>query len=176
MLMSALFMWSQLRFITNYFYVFSNFQPEVWQSDAPDIMKWLQKNSNGRKIYFFDHQFAPLFYAFYTQMDPIIYQNDARWSIPNEYGWTHVDAIGSIISNDQIDNIWLHICKSNKSPEHSELLVVQSRNDWSNAADYTIKDFTGVHTLRQVYDSNKLYDYLRSTNYSEINSKCRGLQ
>lgn len=167
----AIFTWSQLRYVTNYFFIYTRFTPQIWQSDAPDIMTWLGKNASGRPIYFFDHAFAPLFYSFYNRYDPSDFQENAVWNPPNQYGWTHTQKIEPTIFNEE--NYWKVICENGTVNQQSALLVVPSKSEWSNIAEFRVKDATGIHILREVYDSKKLYDYLYETSYSQLNAECK---
>lgn len=171
LLLSLTYGWSQSRFIANYYFVFTRQQPEIWLSDTPEVMRWLGAYNQGRDIKFYDYDFAPLFYAFYNQLNPHDFQNQARWSDPNQYGWVHPTSLGTQIENKS--NMWQEICQHQNAHLPTELLVLTgSRAEWQDVVLMQSKNFTGIHVLHEVYDSKTLYNYLSAKDAQKLALDC----
>lgn len=165
------YIWLQSRYIANYYFVYTNMQPETWLYDTPEVMMWLGENNKNRKINFYDYEFAPLFYSFYNQLDPNEFQRDAVWNELNQYGWTHVNRIGDTIKNRA--NIWDTICLHQDNEEPSQLLVVSgAKSEWSEVVEKQFKNFTEIHTTHEIYDSRVLYDYLFTDDSKSLSNRC----
>ncbi len=173
-LLTLTYLWSQSRYLAKYFFVYTRMQPEIWLADTPDIMKWLGANSHGRGIIFYDFDFAPLLYSFYNQYDPHDFQQQAVWSTLNQYGWTHLNSIGTIVENNS--NIWQAICDHQNNSSASKLLVVAgSKSEWGSAVAAQFKNYTGIHVLHEVYDSQTLYNYLKAKDAPNLAEQCSQL-
>lgn len=165
------FVWSQSRFLANYFFVFTRMQPEIWQSDTPELMQWLGANNQGRSINFYDYDFAPLYYSFYNQLDPTYFQQYSTWSPKNEYGWTHVDSIGDSLHNQS--NIWATICLHQDKSIATQLLVVTgAKAEWQSVVEKQFKNYTGIHVMHEIYDSKTLYGYLTINDPANLTFQC----
>ena len=167
---TSLFIWSQCRYIANYYYVFTRTQPDIWLSDSPQLMSWLAQNIHGREVYYYDFDFGPLIYSFYNKLNPVIVQKNTRWTPMNQYGWTHISSIEGLQSNR--GNILKDICTLNNAGS-SKLLVVNGKKDeWQEVVQFQTKNFTGIHVLHEVYDSKILYDYLNKKDPAALKATC----
>jgi hypothetical protein len=174
-LFALTYLWSQTRYLANYYFIYTRVQPEIWLTDTPEIMQWLGDNHKGRVINYYDYDFAPLFYSFYNHLDPSYFQKNSTWSDLNQYGWTHLNQIGNIMQNH--DNIWVPICAHSITNEPSRLLVVTgTKTQWRSLVEKQFKNFTGIHVLHEVYDSKILYDYLFLNNPKTLRDQCSILQ
>lgn len=171
LIIAAIFLWSQARYLAQYFFVYTRQQPEIWLTDSDAVMQWLLKNRSGREIYFYDYDMAPLIYAFYTQLDPSVFRAQSSWSKENSYGWIHPESIAGLLSNQ--GNIWIAICRHEKPNLAPHLLVTHEQSDWSEASLVQFKNYTGVHTLHEIYDSQQLYTYLSNTHRQTLINQCK---
>lgn len=170
-LLSFVYIWSQSRFLAKYYFVYTRQQPEIWLADTPEIMNWLGANQGNRQIKFYDYDFAPLFYAFYNRLYVPTFQSNARWSNPNQYGWIHLEGIGTEIENK--DNIWREICLHTIASSPPQLLVVTgNKSEWADVVLSQFKNFTGIHVLHEVYDSQVLYNYLKAKDPVNLLEQC----
>lgn len=167
----SLFVWSQSRYLAQYFYVYTRVHTEVWMSDAPEVMKWLGEHRGERKINSYDFDFAPLLYAFYTQYDPRDFQKNAHWSSPNQYGWQHVDELGNTLQN--YGSMWEIICLHQVPGVPSHLLVIQPQAPWESVMEQQFRDFTQVYVTREIYDSQVLYTYLKQHDAVNLALRCK---
>ncbi|MFZ2199893.1 MAG: glycosyltransferase family 39 protein [Microgenomates group bacterium] len=164
-------MWSQSRYLANYYYIFTRVQPEIWSSDTPDLMSWLGDHAREQEISFYDYDFGPLYYSFYNKLDPTSFQKNAVWDELNQYGWTRIHSITGKLTND--DNIWRNICAQSNPSRSSHLLVITgSKSEWQEVAQFQTKNFTGIHILHEVYDSKILYDYLNKKDSVALTTTC----
>lgn len=172
---SLTYLWSQSRYLGNYYFVYTRMQPEIWLYDTPEIMNWLSNNRGNRRVYFYDYDFAPLYYSFYNLVDPHYFQQNSHWSEKNQYGWTHVDSIGTELQNQS--NIYINICAhQNPLISSSVLVVTGGKEQWQSVVEKQFKNYTGIHVLHEIYDSKVLYDYLLKKDALTLKATCSNLK
>lgn len=175
LVVSLAYIWSQSRYLGNYYFVYTRMQPEIWQYDTGDIMHWLAANKRDRTINYYDYDFAPLYYSFYNQLDPLYFQTNTKWSKVNQYGWTHTDSIGSLMRNHS--NIWEVIClQADNNTPPSILVVTGGKSEWQSVVEQQFKNFTGIHVTHEIYDSQVLYNYLQKTDPASLKATCSNLK
>lgn len=168
------YLWSQSRFLANYFFVYTHMQPDIWQYDTPELMRWLGENSHGRFINYYDYDFGSLYYSFYNQLDPTYFQINSRWSDLNQYGWTHTNGVSGIMQSQ--DSVWPVICRHQDGASPSELLVMTGgRAEWQSVVEQEFKNATGIHVLHEIYDSKVLYNYLYTKDKVTLTATCANL-
>lgn len=163
-------LWSQARYLGEYYAVYTKMQPEIWLYDTPEVMNWLKLNARGREINFYNYDFAPLYYAFYTRLNPQLFQQSAVWTKPNSSGWMHPREITGLVSEQS--NYLRAVCAHLEPATPSKLLVIEPRPELKNLAETEFRNFTGVHLIHQIYDSQKVYNYLKSASPLELRAKC----
>lgn len=156
-LFSLIFLWTQSRYLANYFLAYTKMTPEVWHSDTPELMTWLSQNRQGRQIVFFDFPYGTLYYSFFDKLYPVKFQADSKWSEPDKLGALNIVGMTGITSSgsDLFDPICAH---KDKTTPSSLLVITGSRAGWERGLVKQTRNFRGIHILHEIYDSKTLYD------------------
>lgn len=169
------FLWSQSRYLVNYFYIYTRIQPDIWLSDTPEVMEWLGTNRKSRNIVYYDYDAGPLYYSFYNHLDPSYFQKSVSWDDLNQYGWTRINRVGDLLRNG--NNVWNEICSHHGQTSDPKLLVMGGRkSEWHETVQKQTKNFTGIHVLHEIYDSKILHDYIYQKDPKGLELQCSALE
>lgn len=170
----TLLSWSQARYMTNYFFVFTRFNTAIWQTEVPRAMRWLGEHRNGRKIFTYNYDFSPLYYAFFNSIDPEYFKENVIWEESGDTGWYTIIGLGEIINTD--NDYWDNICEAKDTKAEAMLLVIPPHPEWQAVAEVVFEDAINTHNLEDIYDSRKLYNYLVKTDPKLVTRNCQAIE
>lgn len=143
------------KYLLTYYVDTSIKQPLLTKYDAPAIYDFLSAY-RGYTIY--DNIFfAPVYAGIYWQLDPGDFQQNARWSKPDDWGFTNAETWHNLHFKGA--DLLSLLCLKHNNPQVplKTLLIDDATGHYQDYASYISHDFTGSLDLHAVYDLDLIY-------------------
>jgi len=116
----------------------------------PILMKYLGKNESNKQIYINSITEGIIFYAFFNQIDPAIYQKNIIRKSADEIGFTHSsDLLNVHITEQSLREV---LCRTRKNEIPSLYVTNENIKEIPNVYKKIISTENGVHKLAIIYD------------------------
>lgn len=154
---AGIFAYQAASFLTNYYFVHTIKNEYFYQSYLPDLYTFLSTVDPETKVYIKPFYSDPLmFYAYYTQMDPVAYQQQAVLGELEASGFQHTVGLGNIATtNDSAEYIG---CQARAAGEKA-FFVTNDNQPFPLV--YKGSSASGVHSFVYVYDTTDPKTQLR---------------
>lgn len=154
-LLITLALFQTSKYLVTYYVDTSIKQPLLTKYDAPAIYDYLSAY-RGYTIY--DNIFfAPVYAGIYWRLDPRDFQQNARWSKPDDWGFTNAETWHNLHFKGA--DLLSLLCLKHKNPQVplKTLLIDDATGHYQEYASYISHDFTGSLDLHAVYDLDLIY-------------------
>ncbi len=143
------------KYLLTYYVDTSIKQPLLTKYDAPAVYDFL---SAYRDYTIYDNIFfAPVYAGIYWGLDPSDFQQNAKWSRPDDWGFTNAESWHNLHFKGA--DLLSLLCLKHKNPQVplKTLLVDDATGHYQEYASYISHDFTGSLDLHAVYDLDLIY-------------------
>lgn len=156
-IVAGIFVYQAASFLTNYYFVHTIKNEYFYQSYLPDLYSFLATVEPTTKVYIKPFYSDPLmFYAYYTDMDPVAYQQQAVLGELEASGFQHTIGLGNIATtNDSAEYVG---CQARAAGEKA-LFVTNDIQPFPVV--YKGSSASGVHSFVYVYDTTDPKTQLR---------------
>ena len=143
-----------LFFMTDFLTIQIHKYEEAYGTHIPKLMKYLYAQNKDNQIYIRSITEGIIYYAYFNEVDPHLYQQSVVFHHPDAIGFAHATDLGNIHITDE--DFFILGCKLKKKNINALYVSNDNMKEISNEAKKIIYSENGVDTLAIVYDLNKI--------------------
>ena len=152
--LSILILFQTFTYLISYYYIYPAKYANYFYGLSKETAEYLQKNESKYDLIYIKTFFpdAHILLAFYHQIDPAWYQQNVIRPPNDSFGFSHPIALGKYYFGDKsFDSIICH-----DYPDKALYLGFNEKTNLPTVKNF--KNFSGVHTETQVFDTTYLYE------------------